>query len=121
MTVKEIILLIVGVLLAVFTGLIPLFKKLAKKTETKVDDHILELAIKSVQYIDTYFLNSSNTSKKLRAMDILEIILGQEGTKVSNEVLDRTIEKAVSVIKIAEIEKKKEETQEGTKEVQGEQ
>lgn len=104
---REIILIVVGVLVGIFTGLIPLFKKLATKTETKIDDKILEIAIRSVKFVETNFLNSSNKSKKLRAMDILENTLLAEGVKnVSEKVLDKAVEKAVTNVKLNELVEK---------------
>lgn len=104
---REIILIVVGVLVGIFTGLIPLFKKLATKTETNIDDKILEIAIRSVKFVETNFLNSSGSSKKLRAMDILENTLLAEGVKnVSEKVLDKAVEKAVTNVKLNELVEK---------------
>ena len=50
MTKLEIMYTVLGVLTGVFLGLVPTFRKLVQKTETKVDDNILEIAVNVVQW-----------------------------------------------------------------------
>ncbi|WP_155732999.1 hypothetical protein, partial [Streptobacillus moniliformis] len=71
MTTKEILLLVAGVLVAIFGALVPLFKKLAKRTETTIDDTILDLSIQAVAFVEKHFLDKSGMSKKALATELL--------------------------------------------------
>lgn len=105
MTTREILFLVAGILVAIFGALTPLFRKLASKTETKIDDTVLELAISAVNYVQNNFLDSSNESKKQRAMDLVALNLAQKGIEKSKEVISDAVEMGVTQLKVAKTEK----------------
>ncbi len=114
MTTKEILLLVAGVLVAIFGALIPLFRNLAKKTETTIDDTILDLAIQAVAFVEKHFLDKSGSSKKALATEMLGRMAEKERKALTETVAEKAIEKAWATQEIAKAtEKDKEEVETG--------
>ncbi|WP_064612093.1 phage holin, LLH family [Streptobacillus moniliformis] len=114
MTTKEILLLVAGVLVAIFGALIPLFRKLVKKTETTIDDTILELSIQAVSFVEKHFLDKSGVSKKALATELVVNGAKKIGKEITEEVAEKVVEKAWATNEINEaIEKDKKEDEMG--------
>lgn len=115
MTKMEIVYLVVGVLIAIFGALVPLFRNLAKKTESKVDDAILELAIKAVSFVEANFINKSGISKHKIAKELVNESLEKASKEVSEKVVDKAIEKAWAMNEITNIDTTKKEDEKGSR------
>lgn len=89
-----IIFMILGFVLGMLT---PFLRNLVKKTETKVDDIALEVAINVVNFVDGMFNGKSPESKKQRASDLIEMNLAKLGLTVSKDTISSVIEKAVTI------------------------
>ncbi|WP_196758720.1 phage holin, LLH family, partial [Streptobacillus moniliformis] len=113
MTTKEILLLVAGVLVAIFGALVPLFKKLAKRTETTIDDTILDLSIQAVAFVEKHFLDKSGMSKKALATELLVNAAKNKGKEITEEVAEKVVEKAWATQEIAKATEKEEEGEKG--------
>lgn len=119
MSKMEVIYLVGGILVGIFGALVPLFRKLAKRTESKLDDKILEISIQAVNFVDKHFLDKSGTSKKALASELITREVEKAGKTVTETVVDKAIEKAWAVNEIngalekEEEEKKKEKSDMG--------
>ncbi|WP_156299025.1 phage holin, LLH family [Streptobacillus canis] len=117
MSKMEIIYLVSGVLVGLFGSLLPLFRYLAKKSATTVDDKILEISIQAVNFVDKHFLDKSGASKKALAGEIIERGAKEIGKEINENIVDKAIEKAWKINEIngalekEEEEKAKEENQ----------
>lgn len=106
MSKMEIFYLVLGVLVALFMALVPLFRSLAKKTETKLDDSILELSIKAVEFVEANFLNKKGASKHAIAKEIINASLEKANKEVSEKVVDKAIEKAWAMNELSKVDEK---------------
>lgn len=98
MTKLEIIYTILGVLTGAFLGLVPTFKKLVQKTETKVDDNILEIAVNVVQWYEDNFKYKDGANKKARAITEVGMQVEKLGLKATDAVIDKAVERAVTIV-----------------------
>ena len=98
MTKLEIIYTILGVLTGAFLGLVPTFKKLVQKTETKVDDNILEIAVNTVQWYEDNFKYKDGANKKARAITEVGMQVEKLGLKATDAVIDKAVERAVTIV-----------------------
>lgn len=105
MSKMEIVYMVLGALTGLFVALIPLLRNLAKKTESKVDDTILELSIKAVEFVDNHFLNKSGNAKGKLATALVTENLKAQGKKVAEEVVEKTVEKAWAINELDKVQK----------------
>ena len=98
MTKLEIMYTVLGVLTGVFLGLVPTFKKLVQKTETKVDDNILEIAVNTVQWYEDNFKYKDGANKKARAITEVGMQVEKLGLKATDTVIDKAVERAVTIV-----------------------
>lgn len=105
---KGTILGLIGIIIgSIITSLAPKLRELVKKTDTNIDDIALEIVIQ----VNEIFSNSSNESKKQRAKDMIELATAKEGIKnISDKILDKTVEMAVTKAKLLEAEKQQTDT-----------
>ena len=111
MTKLEIMYTVLGVLAGAFLGLVPTFRKLAQKTETKVDDNILEIAVNIVQWYEDNFKYKDGANKKARAITEVGMQVEKLGLKATDAVIDKAVERAVTIVEentLAKEELKKE-------------
>ena len=114
MTKLEIMYIVLGVLTGVFLGLVPTFRKLAQKTETKVDDNILEIAVNIVQWYEDNFKYKDGANKTARAITEVGMQVEKLGLKATDAVIDKAVERAVTIVEkntLAKEELKKELTE----------
>lgn len=95
---KEIVMLVIAILGGAFMGALPKLRELAKKTPTNLDDVALDIVV----YVNSLFNGDKGESKKQRAKDLIEQELAKTGAKVTEQVLDKTVEKAVTKMKLAQ-------------------
>lgn len=107
MTKMEIVYVVLGTLTGLFMGLVPVFKMLAEKTATKVDDKILEIAIGIVDWYEENFEYKDGKNKKARAVSALGMALAKEGIKTSEKALDKAVENVVTIIEKDKLIKEK--------------
>lgn len=98
MTKLEIMYTVLGVLTGVFLGLVPTFRKLVQKTETKVDDNILEIAVNVVQWYEDNFKYKDGANKKARAITEVGMQVEKLGLKATDAVIDKAVERAVTIV-----------------------
>ena len=98
MTKLEIMYTVLGVLTGVFLGLVPTFRKLVQKTETKVDDNILEIAVNVVQWYEDNFKYKDGANKKARAITEVGMQVEKLGLKATDTVIDKAVERAVTIV-----------------------
>lgn len=111
MTKLEIMYTILGILTGAFLGLVPTFRKFAEKTETKVDDNILEIAVNIVQWYEDNFKYKDGANKKARAITEVGMQVEKLGIKATDAVIDKAVERAVTIVEkntLAKEELKKE-------------
>ncbi len=106
---KDKLIFLVPVISFILGYFAPILKAKVKKTDTKIDDFLLEIALASVGFVDKAFKEDKGESKKQRAKDIIESELNSYNKKVSDKILDKVIEKAVTINKIQEYNEKGEE------------
>lgn len=120
MTKMEIVYVVLGTLTGLFMGLVPVFKMLAEKTATKVDDKILEIAIGIVAWYEENFEYKDGKNKKARAVSALGIALAKKGIKTSEKALDKAVENAVTIIEKDKLIKEKLSESKENEKVEGE-
>ena len=98
MTKLEIMYTVLGVLTGVFLGLVPTFRKLVQKTEKKVDDNILEIAVNVVQWYEDNFKYKDGANKKARAITEVGMQVEKLGLKATDAVIDKAVERAVTIV-----------------------
>lgn len=97
------VLLVISVVGFILGKLEPKLREWVAKSNTKIDDKILDVALWIVPMVDEMFNGSTGTSKKQRAKDLIAIELAKQGVnKVKEELVDNTIEKALTLTKVAE-------------------
>lgn len=94
----EIMYTVIGAVIGIFLGLVPTLRKLTEKTETKVDDTILNVAINIVQWYEDNFKYKDGSNKKARAVAELGMQAEKLGIKATDKVLDTAIERAVTIV-----------------------
>ena len=94
--------IILGVLSFILGAVLPYLKDYVKKTPNKVDDIALDIVIK----VNEMFNGDSGESKKQRAKDLLTLALKEKGQSIGSDVLDKTVEMAVTKMKVAEVNNK---------------
>lgn len=95
---REIVKLVIAILGGAFMGALPKLRELAKKTPTNLDD----VALDTVVFVEKLFNGDKGESKNQRAKDLIEQELAKSGTKVTEQVLDKAVEKAVTKMKLAQ-------------------
>lgn len=101
---KETMILLGGVAIGIFSSLIPVFKKLVVKSESKVDDTLLELSIKAVEFVEIHFLNKKGEAKSTIAKEIVERELKSKGQEIADSVIEKAINKAWASNELKNIE-----------------
>ena len=95
---------IIPILMFSLGCLAPLLRQLVKKTNSKIDDYLLEIALHYVKFVDGAFEGDKGESKKQRAFDLIQDELEKRNKFVPDEKINRVIEKAVTMKKVSDFE-----------------